>query len=175
VLAYAAILAVISTIAWEAIEGRREGGESYTRAITVGLFTVTTVGLGLQYFTLRTGKMGGNLLAGFLIVTWVIPLVVGAIWLAITPSRPGGAPEPLPMAVMALSPVAGIAVSASFGELERLPDSVKMAALVPPISLTFLFQWLTMGLQRRIDRLILRAAETTKEGVDLGDADLRLN
>jgi hypothetical protein len=124
-----------------------------SRPIAVGLLTVAYVGLGLQYFSLRTRSSGIVLMAFFLFMVWLVPLLVGAI-VGIS-----GTNETRDIAIFALSPVPGIALSSGLGKLAGA-DTIQLAALAPPITFAFLFNYLLVVTQRKIDRR-LRAEEKT--------------
>ena len=123
------------------------------------MFTVVYVGLGLQFFQLRAGKHGTNLLVAIVLVLWVVPLVVGSV-LGETMAVPGERVT-VPMAVMSLSPVAGM-ITASGLNLGEVPEAVRFAALVPPLVLTFVFNYLLVVTQRRIDLVVRTAARGPK-------------
>ena len=67
--------------------------------------------------------------------------------------------------VVALSPLPGIALSAGFGKLPGA-DAIQLAALAPAITLAFIFNYLLVVVQRKIDRL-LHAQEKEKENAPL--------
>jgi hypothetical protein len=150
--AYAAIVALAATVAWEAIEGRGSGGSAYSQTIAIGVFVVAYVGLALQYFSLKFGKYGPTLLVLFLVVAWGVPLLVGGVMVA---ARTGPEEQGLPQVIMALSPVAGIALSAQ-SQIETGRDAVRMAALLPPITFAFVFNYLVVAIQRKIDLVVRR-------------------
>ncbi len=153
-VAYGAILAAAGSVAWELIVGRIDQvGEQYTLSIVVAVFTMAYVGLALQFFLLRMKKEGSSTLIGLLVLLWAGPIVGGMIAAALNP-QPGGLAT-LPLAILSLSPPAGMAITVGFGPQE-VQDIVRLAALLPPLALTFLFNYLLVVTQRRIDMAVRR-------------------
>jgi hypothetical protein len=129
--------------AWSASRRSR-----FARPITVAVLTVASVGLGFQYFSLRTRRSGLTMMGFFLFMTWIGPLLLGAIV-----SLEGPSHQALQLTILALSPVFGTALSASPHEIPGI-EGIQGAALVPPIAFAFLFNYLLIATQRKIDRLL---------------------
>lgn len=126
-----------------------------SRPIVIAVLTVAYVGLGLQYFSLRNRRTGMALMVLFLFLAWLAPLLTAA---AIGMSGP--AHEKLALVILALSPLAGIGLSTGFGSLQA-EDAIRLAAMAPPITFAFLFKYLVVVAQRKIDRE-LNATEKVK-------------
>ena len=81
-----AIVLVTATIVWTG--SRTRGSDppapiqaSFPLAIANGVLVVAYFGLALQFFLLRFGRRGAGLLALFLFLAWVVPLILGSITL----------------------------------------------------------------------------------------------
>jgi|GEM_PF-3567894 len=116
-----------------------------SRPAAVGILTVAYFGLAFQFFSLRTRTSGATLLALLVFLVWFVPLLVGAM-LGIS-----GSDRTLPLAIFAISPIPGIAMSTGFGELPGI-DTIKLVAIATPITLTFLFAYLGIVTERSLDR-----------------------
>ncbi len=157
IVVYGAIVALGATIAWESVEGRPTGGRTvYSQAIAVGVFVAAYIGLGLQYFALRLGRRGGTFTTAVVMILWIVPMVAGFV-LAASQNIPGP-PSLLSQMLLGLSPISGIALSANVANLET-PQSVRIAALMPPIALAFVFNYLLVNVQRRIDRALIAVSK----------------
>jgi hypothetical protein len=126
-----------------------------SRPIAVGVLTAAYIGLAFQYFSLRTRSSGLTLLALLVFAAWLLPLIAGAI-IALGPRA-----EETALVVVALSPILGIGLSTGLGQMPRA-DSVQLAAIAPPVTLAFLFNYLLVITQRKLDRL-MHAQEKEKE------------
>jgi hypothetical protein len=117
-----------------------------SRPIAIGVLTAAYVGLGLQFFSLRSRRSGLVLMGLFLFVAWLLPLLAGAI-VGMSGSGDGSSS----LVVFALSPAPGLALSSGIG---RPPgaDSIQLAAVAPPITYAFIFNYLLVVVQRRLDR-----------------------
>jgi hypothetical protein len=146
-----AVVLVGTTIAWEVIEGRDpDGAASYSQTIAIGVLTVAYVGLGLQAAQLFMRKYGQTLLVLFLFFAWLVPIVVGA-------GLGGAGYQTAAMTTMAVSPLAGILLSTGMIEDAMFSVSLqtaRIAALLPAVGFTFLFQFLLELIQRRLDHAV---------------------
>jgi hypothetical protein len=139
------IVLVAATLAWEAIEGRQPQNPGlYSQTIAIGVLVVAYYGLGLQFFLLRSPKMGQTFMALFLFLAWGVPLFAGIIALAAFPTPAIG------QAILALSPITGISLSSGVIETSG-NDLVRLIALAPAVTFAFLFNYLMVATQRRID------------------------
>jgi hypothetical protein len=117
-----------------------------SRPIAVGVLTAAYVGLAFQYFSLRTRRSGLVLLTLLVFVTWLVPLLAGAIL-----GMSGPPSEQRAFTLLALSPIPGIALSSGLGKPPGA-DAIQLAAIAPPITLAFLFNYLLVIAQRKLDR-----------------------
>ncbi|WP_406699328.1 hypothetical protein V5E97_10695 [Singulisphaera sp. Ch08] len=124
-----------------------------SRPIAIGVLTVAYVGFALQYFSLRTRSSGLMLTTLFLFLVWLVPLLVGAM-LGMT-----GTNQTRNVAIFALSPLPGIALSSGLGKLPGA-DTIQLAALTPSITFAFLFNYLLVVTQRKLDRRLLAAEKS---------------
>lgn len=146
VFVLSALVMLGGTIAWEAIEGRMPGRPSYSLTIATGVFTVAYFGLAMQYFALRVRTKGSTLMQAFIFLLWVVPLVAGGILgVADLRSQTG-----LAAVVASLSPVAGLALSAGLNGPEG-QQAVQLAAFAPSITFAFVFNFLLVATQRKVD------------------------
>lgn len=144
------IVLVATTIAWEAVEGRAADRGTYSQTIAIGVLTVAYAGLGLQAARLAMRKHGHTVMVTFLFFAWLVPLGVGGLLSASDFSTD------VSLAALAISPLAGIVLST--GQIAQADvDPVRIAAIVPPVMLAFVFHALLDIVQRRIDRNV-RAA-----------------
>ncbi len=163
VAALAMIVLIVPTVAWQAIEMRSNpdagrAGFQYGLTIAIGTLVVAYVGLALQYFMLVFPKRGKVILALFLFLTWMVPVVLGVI--AGVSGGQGG--ERLGVILSSLSPLVGIAMSAvmppDVSALEVGQMTIQSCALIPALTFAFLFNMLITGTTRRAVAEI-RAAE----------------
>jgi hypothetical protein len=157
ILAMAAIVFLAATISWELIAGREinPGGRSqFSQTIAIGVFVVAYVGLGLQYFQLRLAKSGGSIMAMFLFVVWLLPILLGSISFGV------GTNQDLYRMVLAFSPITGMALSS--GLIDNLSveggQALKLAAMAPAVVFAFLFSFLLTAVQRKLDLAIRETA-----------------
>lgn len=153
----AGVVLIGTTIAWEAIEGRPVGGPGqYSQTIAIGVLVVAYFGLALQYFRLRFPKVAGSLFALFLFLAWGLPIITGMIALGAF-----GASPKIGQAVLATSPLIGMALSANAIELTG-SDTIRLFALAPAVTFAFGFNFLMVAVQRKID-LAVRKASTDRQ------------
>jgi hypothetical protein len=119
-----------------------------SRPILIGVLTVAYFGLAYQYFSLRTRRLGPTLMAVFLFLTWLVPLLAASI---IGMGATGD--SALAVTVLALSPLTGVAMSSGLGEVPAA-DAIQLAALAPAVTFAFLFKYLLVVQQRKIDRAL---------------------
>jgi hypothetical protein len=144
-----------ATLSWELIAGRTHGDASvYSQTIAVGVFVVAYFGLGSQFFQLRLARSGGSVFALFLFLVWLVPLLLGSIAFG------AGTNRELFQIILCVSPLTGIAMSSGLIE-ETAGQSFKLAALAPAITFAFLFNYLLVATQRKID-LSVRTASPPK-------------
>jgi hypothetical protein len=168
IFALAAIAFLGATVAWEAVAGRAAGSRSqFSQTIAIGVFVVAYTGLGLQYFQLRLAKSGGAMMATFLFLVWLLPILLGSITFGVGTNRE------LYTTVLALSPITGIALSS--GLLENVgPDggqAYKLAALAPAVLFAFVFNFLLDAAQRKLDRVLRDSAGLPKPAGPFDDLD----
>jgi len=151
------IVLVTTTIAWEAIEGRALMAEraTYSLTIAIGVLTVAYVGLGLQAARLFMPKHGSNLFALGIFFLWFVPLILGGILAASNFS------DEATTTLLALSPIAGIAISTESLPIEADMTPARIAAILPAASFAFLFHFLLDVVQRRVDLAVRSSEETT--------------
>jgi hypothetical protein len=162
ILAMAGIVFLASTLAWEAIAGRAIGGAArsqFSQTIVIGVLVVAYVGLGLQYFLLRFAKLGGSLMAMFLFLVWLLPILLGSISFGV------GNHDGLYQVVLATSPITGIALSSGIAENPgtEVDQALKLAALVPAITFAFVFNFLLEATQRKLDRKVREGVSPLKQ------------
>jgi hypothetical protein len=150
--------AVASDEAW-----RESRQAMMSRPILIGVLTVAYFGLASQYFALRVGRSGPVVMAVFLFLVWLVPLLAAAVIGMGTPSR-----SVLAVVIVALSPLAGIALSSGLGEPPAI-EAIQLAALAPAVTFAFLFKYLLVVVQRRVDR-ILREQDGKPAAVGAGEA-----
>lgn len=151
VISLSAIVLIAPTVAWYFIAhgpfgpawaapsgfGAPVGGErspSYSVPIAVAVLWVAAFGLALQFFLLRFPRRGATYLGLFIFLTWILPPVVGTILAA------ARVDQPFATAVVATSPLAGIAMSTDLGaSSETGTDLLKLSALIPALVFALLF------------------------------------
>ncbi|HWE35374.1 MAG TPA: hypothetical protein VG406_02295 [Isosphaeraceae bacterium] len=131
--------------------------------IAIGVLTVAAVGLGFQYFLMRARRSGLTLMFLFLFLTWLVPLLVGAI-VGVTGGNTGTG-----LAIAALSPIFGVALSSNLGQPPNY-EAIRLAALAPPITYAFVFNYLLVVVQRRLDRMV--HVKVPKPEIDLSLAEV---
>jgi hypothetical protein len=131
--------------------------------IAIGVLTVAAVGLGCQYFLMRARRTGLMLMGLFLFLTWLVPLLAGAI-VGVTSGQTGTG-----LAVASLSPIFGVAFSSNLGQPPNY-EMIRLAALAPPITYAFVFNYLLVVVQRRLDRMV--HVKAAKPEIDLSLAEV---
>jgi hypothetical protein len=155
VLILSAFVLIVPTAAWYLIEAglpiqpwQRESA-SYSISIATAVLTTAYFGLALQFFLLVAPKRGGAFLGLFLLVTWILPLVFGAIL------GSSGAGNDFATFVVSLSPVVGIGMSADLGPNINV-TLVRGAALCPALVFALLFNnAVTWARRRAVDQIHL--------------------
>ena len=117
-----------------------------SRPIAVAVLTAAYVGLAFQFFSLRTRRSGVTLVAVLLFAAWLVPLLAGAV-IGMAPAPDQGRA----LTVLAVSPLPGIALSSGFGDLPGI-DAIRLAALSPAIAFAFIFNYLLVITQRKLDQ-----------------------
>lgn len=155
------IVLVGSTLAWNAIAGRPEGAGPEGRislSIAVGVLVVAYFGLAFQFFALVVPKRPGTMMTLFIFLAWVVPLLAGSI------ARAAGMSDGMAIALLSLSPPAGLATSAG-----AVPpgqgDVAQIAALMPAIVFAFLFNNLVTVYRRRVEREVGQVTPPKVEAV----------
>ncbi len=150
VIAMAGVVFVASTLAWEMIAGRAAGGvnrSQFSQTIVIGVFVVAYACLGLQYFQLRFARMGSSIMAMFLFIVWLLPILLGSLSFGM------GGQEGLYQIVLAVSPITGLALSSGVTENpgNDVDQVLKLAAIAPAVTFAFLFNFLLEATQRKLD------------------------
>jgi hypothetical protein len=163
--ALCAVILITATLAWNRLRGAdvtissaiREG---FPLAIANGVLVVAYFGLALQYFLLRFGRRGTNILSLFLFLVWVVPLVAGTISV-IAAFRNGG----LAQVIYAISPLAGIGLASGVAAGSASgPDFrvVACAAITPSLLFTFVFNGLVTAARRRVRKAVSIATDKAR-------------
>lgn len=106
----------------------------FTIPIAVAVLSVAEFGLALQFFLLRAPRRGSTLLGLFVFAAWILPPLLGSI---LTAAR---VDKTLSLAVIAISPVAGISLSTDMGPASDTgTELLKLAALIPALVFALLF------------------------------------
>jgi hypothetical protein len=124
---------------------------SYPLAIANGVMIVAYHGLALQYFWLRFGRRASNYFSLFLFVAWILPIIAGTI----TYLANMGSNEAMAQAVFALSPVAGLGLSAvteAGMNVSVQQTLIGAAAITPSLLFLFVFNALLQGARRQVQR-----------------------
>ncbi|HEY2157058.1 MAG TPA: hypothetical protein VGH33_15625 [Isosphaeraceae bacterium] len=150
-----AIVLLASTVAWYFVApgpfppqwGGAPGGErapSYSVPIAVAVLSVAAFGLALQFFLLVAPRRGATLLGLFVFLTWLLPPVIGSIL------RAAQVGPQVAMAIVATSPIAGIAMATDLGPMsETGTDAMKLAAVLPALVFAMLFNNAVTWARRR--------------------------
>lgn len=147
-----AIVLIGASVTWEVIVGRKAGEPStYSLTIAVAVFVVAYFGLGSQYFQLRLAKSGQTIMTLFVVLIWLVPILIGSIT-AVALIRTGFN-DRIYQAILGLSPITGIAISSGLGGMTG-SDAARMAALAPAITFAFVFNYLLVAWQRKLDRAV---------------------
>lgn len=130
------------------------GEHSYSIAIALAVFVVAYFGLALQFFSLvfPQRNLAVASMGLFLFLVWLVPLIVGAI------VSSAGWSEESSSALLSLSPVVGLTSSVGLG-LRSFGQWTQLAALLPAIGFTYLFNNLLSRTRRRIDRAVREVSE----------------
>ena len=150
---------------------RGEGGSSDALTIAIAVFVVTYFGLGLQYFLFRLPKSGKSYFQLFLFLVWLVPILAGSI------AAGTGAIQPLYEALLGLSPITGLALSnAATSSAMGLQDQIgsetaRFAAILPAITFAFVFNYLLVACQRKLDLVIRGNLGPKKERGPFDDLD----
>ena len=96
-------------------------------------------------------------MALFIFLAWLLPLLIGSI--AFGASNDRG----MAQVIIALSPVAGITLASGALDDAIVAESARFAALAPACSLAFLFAYLLINVQRRLDRAVKTSAGLLKK------------
>ncbi len=121
--------------------------EMFSRPIAASVLTVAYFGLASQFFMFRSRRFGLVMLGLFLFAVWLVPILVGAIVaMGNTPTA-----ESRALAIISLSPLPGVALCSG---LDTVPgaDTIRLAAVAPPITFAFIFNYLLVIIQRKLDR-----------------------
>lgn len=154
-----------ATLSWELIAGRTQGDASvYSQTIAIGVFTVAYFGLGLQFFQLRMAKSGSSLFTLFLFVVWLMPVLLGSIAFGASVNRE------VAQMILCFSPMTGIAMSSGLIE-ETTGRSFKLAALAPAITFAFIFNYLLVATQRKLDLTVRTLSPQRHEPGPFDDLD----
>jgi hypothetical protein len=163
VLILSAFVLIVPTAAWYLIEAglpippwRREPA-NYSIPIATAVLTVAYFGLALQFFLLMAPKRGAAFMGLFLLVTWILPMVFGAIL------GSSGAGNDFATFVVSLSPVVGIGMSSDLGPNINV-NLVRGAALCPALVFALLFNnAVTWARRRAIDQIHLSQKDLKPE------------
>lgn len=169
---FGVIVLVVSTIAWNMIESPSvlRNSSTYSLTIAIGVFVVAYFGLGLQWFLLTSRKGGGTMFALFIVIVWLIPVAAGSMMEA------SGVKRAIVLPTLAISPWAGLALSAGFNQSNPESfESCRIAALLPAMLLAFIFNNLVSNARRKVETkreqsLVVRHAKPRA----MGEFDLEL-
>jgi hypothetical protein len=150
-----ALILVTATISMDRLAG--DAGliagwvrKAFPLAIANGVLVVAYFGLAHQFFLLWFGRRGTNVLALFLFLIWVVPLLAGTIILFANFASYG--PSQI---VYALSPILGIGLATGIGEGAGTNlMAVEAAAITPSLLYTFVFNGLVTVARRRVQRAV---------------------
>jgi hypothetical protein len=122
-----------------------------SNSIAVGVFTLAYVAFSYQYFLLRLPKGGASFFGLFLFFAWLVPILAGSIVAASS-----GSNDATTYFLLGLSPVTGISLAAGDDTTRDVMNGnpARLAAILPAITFAFLFKFLLIGTQRKLDRLI---------------------
>jgi hypothetical protein len=159
-----AIVLLTATIAWRASPAADpvavgRVANAYPLAIASGVMVVAYFGLSLQYFLLRFGVRGPMYFGLFLFLAWMLPLVAGTIGLmAASPMND----SPVSQAVYSLSPVVGLAMTASGADEGGLAKLIQGCTITPALLFTFVFNSLLIAARRRAYKEFVLSVQATK-------------
>jgi hypothetical protein len=152
VLACLIVFAATTLAAYTVAGGPDNVMARLSNSIAVGVFTLAYVGFGYQYFLLRLPKSGAAMFGLFLFFAWLVPILAGSIVAAAS----SGSNETSTYFLLGLSPVTGIGLSAGNDTTRNVMGNnpARLAAILPAILFTFVFKYLLVSTQRKLDRLI---------------------
>jgi hypothetical protein len=163
-----AIVLVSATMAWNAASGAQRVGidllsRTFPLAIANAVLTIAYFGLALQFFSLWIRVRGLIFFSLFLFVTWLVPILAGAIVSAAS-MGPGYESQ----IIFSLSPVGGIGLITG-----NFPDGIRTAvqasALTPALLFTFVFNSLYNMARRRVhDDVMITAENPVASTVSVG-------
>jgi hypothetical protein len=167
----AAICAIVLTTAtciWNGANGPQAGeivrisSRPFPLAIATGVLVVAYFGLAHQYFLLRFSARGKIYFGLFLFLTWIVPLLAGSIvGLASGPMDMGRESQ----VIFSLSPVAGIALTASSGDDAAYSTGIQASAITPALFFTFVFNSLLVSARRTAHRAFIASTESSRKPV----------
>jgi len=166
-----AIVLTSATLAWNGAGGPRSGRQgllsrSFPLAIATAVLTIAYFGLALQFFLLWIRVRGIIFFSLFLFMTWLVPLLAGAI---VAMASPMGTSHQSQV-VFSLSPMVGIALIAEYpGYIpESYHTAIQAAALTPALLFTFFFNGLYSMARRHMHDVAKVSASKPKEMVSMG-------
>jgi len=130
---------------------------SFPLAIATAVVTIAYFGLALQFFLLWIRTRGIIFFCLFLFLTWLVPLLAGAIVGMASPM-----PGPESQVVASLSPLVGIAMIAAPGVPESYRMAIQATAITPALFFAFVFNGLYNVARRRIhDEAMVPASQSS--------------
>jgi hypothetical protein len=162
-----AIVLASATLAWNGAFDPRLGRysplpRSFPLAIATAVLTIAYFGLALQFFLLWIRVRGIIFFSLFLFLTWLVPLLAGAIVAMASPM--GDSPES--QVVLSLSPLVGLTkIAAQDGTFpESYRTVIQASALTPALFFTFVFNGLYNMARRHVHDVATVSASRTKTG-----------
>lgn len=132
---------------------------SFPLAIATTVVTIAYFGLALQFFLLWFRMRGIMFFCLFLFLTWLVPLLAGAIVGMASPM-----PGPESQVVASLSPLVGIAMIAEPAVPESHRMAIQAAALTPALFFAFVFNGLYNVARRRVhDEAMVPASQSSEK------------
>jgi hypothetical protein len=165
-----AIVLASTTLAWNGSSDPQSGrfrylSRSFPLAIATAVLTIAYFGLALQFFLLWNRARGTIYFGLFLFLTWLVPLLAGAIVATASPTRTAHEGQ----VVFGLSPIAGIGLIVA--QDESIPESYRTAiqasALTPALLFAFVFNGLYNMARRRVHDEAMVLASTPKKTVSV--------
>lgn len=131
------------------------GRFNYSITIAIGVFTVAYYALGKQYFALKYARKGETYYRLLLFLIWGLPPLFGVA------AGVASFDDKFVQTIMGVSPWAGMLLSIKglFPDSEAA-ETVRFVALLPSITLAFVFQFLLTNQQRRIDHKLREAGRS---------------
>lgn len=127
------------------------------RSIPIAVLVVAYFGLAYQYFALRIPRRAGTMMALFLFFAWVVPLLAGGV------AGLSDMSEWTIVALVSISPVAGLATASGLGPSDDVLQIAQIAALLPAIALAFLFNNLVTSARRRVESETVEAGDMLRK------------